>query len=204
MTDYSQNKEQEVILRYFNHQIGVFLSVGENDGTSLSNVRALSELGWSGVAVEPCEVPFRKLQDLYKDNHRVQCINVAIADYNGTATLYESGSHLKQGDTGLLSTLSKKETERWGNTETFVETKVDVVDFTTLLEMCNYTKFDMVSCDAEGLDYTILEQMDLNAMWVKLVVVEFNQKDQKMFEDLIIPQGFKLIHQNYENLIFAK
>jgi len=108
MIDYSQSGEQAIILDYFKHQVGVCLSLGENDGLNLSNVRALIELGWSACLVEPTETAFQKLENLYRDNHRVQCIKVAVGESNGTQTFFESGSHLKKGDTGLLSTLGFK------------------------------------------------------------------------------------------------
>ena len=47
---FSQNQEEDVILKYFEYlPVGTFLSIGENDGQTLSNVRALAEKGWHGV-----------------------------------------------------------------------------------------------------------------------------------------------------------
>jgi len=56
----------------------------------------------------------------------------------------------------------------------------------------------------EGLDYAVLAQMDLANLGVQMVCVEHNNKDQQKFDDLVIPQGYKLVHKNYENLIYAK
>lgn len=44
---YSQGNEEEVILNYFGDFKGVFLSIGENNGIDLSNVRQLAVDGWS-------------------------------------------------------------------------------------------------------------------------------------------------------------
>jgi hypothetical protein len=48
---YSQNKEEEVILNYFNGHVGTFVDLGANDGITFSNTRALAERGWKGVLI---------------------------------------------------------------------------------------------------------------------------------------------------------
>jgi hypothetical protein len=53
MKNYSQNNEQEIILKYFGDFKGHFLDIGAYNGVDLSNTRALLELGWTGVLVEP-------------------------------------------------------------------------------------------------------------------------------------------------------
>lgn len=63
MQDYSQNKEQTIILKYFEGQLGYFLDIGGNDGETLSNTRALAQLGWRGVLVEPAEIAYKKLAE---------------------------------------------------------------------------------------------------------------------------------------------
>jgi len=67
--NYSQSKEQEVILDYFKDHIGTFCSLGENDGITFSNVRALAERGWTGVMIEPDPEAFERLQNRY-DGHK--------------------------------------------------------------------------------------------------------------------------------------
>jgi FkbM family methyltransferase len=204
MKNYSQSSEQDVILEYFGGHTGIFMDIGANDSETLSNTRALALLGWGGLAVEPTKTAFAKLKKIYEKDDFVQCMNVAVADYCGKASFFENGSHLHQGDTGLLSTLRKSETERWKNTEHFTETVVDVIDVKTLLERSFYKTFDFISIDIEGMDYDVLAQLPLEELQTRLVCVEFNQKDKKKFEDLMYPQGFTLLHENYENLIFCK
>ncbi len=55
MKDWSQNGEQQIILNHLKDFKGVgrFLDIGAYNGTDLSNTRALLEMGWSGVLVEP-------------------------------------------------------------------------------------------------------------------------------------------------------
>jgi len=58
MKIYSQNLEQNYILEYFKDRRGTFIDIGANDGLTLSNTRALVELGWRGVFVEPSPMAF--------------------------------------------------------------------------------------------------------------------------------------------------
>jgi len=201
---HRQSNEEEIIANYFNGYIGTCLSTGENNGIILSNVRSLMERGWKGTLVEPSPEAYRQLEELYIDRDDVQCLNVAVADYCGMSTFYDSGTHLNKGDVALLSSLSKSEIVKWKQTTDFTEIRVRVVDFETLLVMTPYKTYDLISIDAEGFDLTILKQMNLGEMEVKMLIVEFNGKDKIIFDSLVLPQGFELMHQNAENLIYTK
>ncbi len=170
---YSQNNEEKVIAQYFAADFtnpGTFLDIGANDGETLSNTRSLALQGWKGLCVEP-GAAFAKLEVLYPKGG-VCIANVAIGTANGKAILHDSGTHLNKGDLSLLSTLEPKEKERWGNTTTWEEKEVIVMDYKSLIEASPYKTFDFISIDAEGLDYDILKQIDLTE--TKCVCIEHN------------------------------
>jgi FkbM family methyltransferase len=202
--NFSQNKEQEIILEYFKNQPeGSFLDIGANDGKTLSNTHALALSGWSGVCVEPMPEAFNKLVLLYENHPFIECHNVAIAKESGIADFYQSGCHLKKGDSGLLSTLEPEEMKRWQGTEEFEKIQVECLswkDFYT-----SGKSFDFISIDAEGLDFFILNQMDLSAMQTKLVCVEWNHNAQlkSAFHSIFKSFGMRQIHMNFENLIYG-
>lgn len=60
---YSQNGEQEAILKIFGESEGRFLDIGAYDGKTFSNTLALIERGWSGVLIEPSPNAFMALAD---------------------------------------------------------------------------------------------------------------------------------------------
>lgn len=202
MKDHSQNGEQQVILDYFADKTGTFLSIGENDGVTLSNVRALALLGWKGVCVEPADEPFEKLQNLY-DGTGVECWKIAIGNKDGIEDFWDMGSHLGSDDTSLLATTKESELLRWKGTVDFRKTQCLVWTFASLLENSSYKKFDFVSIDAEGLDYDILSQMDLRKMGVQMVCVEWNSIDKEKYVNYCGNYGLILVEENFENLIFA-
>lgn len=201
---FSQNREEEFIVNYFGEFKGNFLSIGENDGETLSNVRALALRGWCGVMVEPAPIAFAKLKKLYENNKKgcFYLYECAIADHNGKIILHDSGSLFKTGDTSLVSTIKKEETERFSSVTTYTEVEVKCFKWKTFLNRLYIKKFHFVSIDCEGMDANILDQMDISE--VRCVCVEWNghQELKARFDKKM--EGFKIIYASPENLIFAR
>ncbi len=214
MKDYSQNKEQAQILRYFGYgklphptdaQPGCFLSIGENDGEIFSNVRALAELNWSGVCVEPAPVAYSKLAQLYKREDTIHAVQAAITTQDGPIEFHSSGTHLKQGDTDLLSTTRPEEIARWKKSgEVFTKTTARGITFATLMRETGVTHFDFITIDAEGADYSILSQIDLKAVDCRLLCVEVNARGDAEFTAYAARHGMRLVWSSYENRIYSK
>lgn len=199
---YSQNNESEIISRYFGEGYkGNFLSIGENDGITLSNVYDLTLKGWDGTCVEPSPTAYAKLETLYLGLPHT-LINAAVMDNNIEMTLYDSGEHLGKGDTSLLSTLIPNEKSRWPK-ESFTKVTVKAIDFATMITLSKVKIFDFISIDVEGAEFIILQQMDLKKLGCRMLIVEFNGQHQAEFDAIILPQGYNLVHKNGENLIYT-
>jgi len=199
---HSQNKEEEYILKYFEGKTGTFLSLGENDGTTFSNVRALALLGWSGVCVEPSPRAFQKLKNLYDGNKNIFCYQVAIADHNGKGMLQESGPLCSAADVALVSTFHQSEMDRFKRTVTYEPVEVKTFRWKTFLNRLKFKKFDFISIDCEGNDLCILQQIDLTD--TQCICLEWNSKPElkTAFEKYL--GGFKLIYTSGENLIYGR
>lgn len=234
MKDYSQNGEQLQVLKYFGSQRGTVLDVGANDGVLLSNSRALIELGWSAVLVEPAETAFAKLMEnnlVYgsgktpegfagtpADFHamisgglvvapggRVKLVQAAITTQDGPLEFYSSGTHLRKGDTDLLSTTRPEELARWKKSgEVFTKTTVRGITFDTLMRETGVRHFDFVSIDAEGADLDILRQIDLIAVGCRLLCVEVNARGDAEFTAYAQRHGMRLLAKNFENRIYCR
>lgn len=207
MKSYSQNKEDLIILDYFNSigiKDGVLLELGANNGIDLSNSKLLIDNGWSGVLVEPSSI-FKDLNKLYLSNMNVQCFKVAIGSKDGKMKFYESGAHVPNGkDKALVSTLDAKEMKRWDKVR-FTEYDVDVVSFKTFLSNFTTPKFDFISVDCEGFDKIILKQIDLTALNCKCLIIEHNGDLNliKFYTSYCAKHWLKEIHRNAENILFA-
>lgn len=204
---YAQNGEDLFVFNYFQNKTGNLLDIGANDGKTLSNSRLLIENGWSGHLIEPGSV-YSDLHALYADNPNVHTHNFGIGEEEKVVKFYESGNHVPGGtDHGLVSTVNEAETVRWrlAGVE-FKETEIYIINWPDFYTSIGSPKFDFVSIDVEGLEWSILKQMDLTAIDCSCLCIEFNgHLDLKMqFVNYCSMFGFKLVLQNNENLIFTK
>lgn len=201
----SQNNEAQIVANYFKGRKGTVLDIGANDGQTFSNSYDLIKLGWSGVLIEPGSV-FTQLEQLHKDNKLVTCYRLAIADKEQMLTFYESGAHVKNGkDSGLVSSLKEEETQRWRNTGVqYTERKVQAVPFSWVLKW--HKQFDFITIDAEGFDFAILKQINLDLVGCKCLCIEWNGNHKLSAAYKAYCDTYKLreISRNKENLIFAK
>lgn len=202
---FSQNLEEDVILQYFGNHVGTFCSVGENDGVTFSNVRALALRNWSGVMIEPDPDAFARLQELYKNYKKLYTYQYAIGDHNGVAMLQKSSSLLKNGDTGLVSTFHPSEMERFKSVVSYEPVEVKMFKWKTALNRFKIKKFDFISIDIEGGELTVLPDMDLTD--TKLICLEHNGSPEKKraFLECTSKYGInKIIYESGENVIIAR
>jgi FkbM family methyltransferase len=209
---YSQNKEDIAVLNYFGKDFkGILLDIGANDGITLSNSRLLIENGWDAHLIEPATIPFSKLKELYNDSQNVFVFNIAIGNENKDVDFWESGKHLSEKDSGLLSTASESETKRWKK-EVFEKKTVSMFTFQTFMQMSlllfkKSTSFDFISIDAEGLDLDILKQINLTDLNVKCLCIEHNSNKQVRAEiiEYCLQHGLNnILLENSENIILVK
>ena len=194
---YSQNKEEEIILNHFKNFKGTFLDLGAYDGIDLSNTRALTELGWSGVCIEPNPVIFERLCDNLKAFNKVIEYKFALGTENKTVMMQMNDSY--------YSTVKQSEVDRWRGSFKFESAEVQMLDFKSFLEFSKYKTFYFISIDCEGLDYEILAQINLDEVECKMVCVETNSKETDKYINYISKfEGFKVISVNAENLIMAR
>jgi|SRR5688572_8728635 len=204
---FSQNQEEEIILKYFGDFKGTFLSLGENDGVTLSNVRALALNDWRGVLVEPSPKAFSRLEQNYlelKSKGQFYLYQYAIGEHNGNFDLYESGELLKKGDVGLVSTFNQSEMDRFKSVLNYEPVKVKMFRWKTFLNRLSIKEFDFISIDCEGNDEGILRQMDFESLKAKCLCVEWNSRPElhKAYSEIL--NNFRIIYTSAENLIFVK
>ena len=193
---YSQNKEELYILDFFKDKIGTFLDIGAYDGVTFSNTRQLVLNGWKGVCVEPSKLVFPKLVELYKDSEQVEVVNVAIAQYNGSLSFWDSA--------GAVATSYQEHYDKWKNDQKDFELiEVPCVTFTSFYKSFPY-KYDFINIDAEGLDARILTQIDLNKTATSLICIEYTYESNKIM-DYLDSFGFKnVLYTNGENIVISR
>lgn len=205
MKSYSQNSEDLFVLNYFGDYRGNLLSVGENNGIDFSNAKLLIDVGFSAHLLEPGETCV-DLMYLHEKNDKITVHNFGIGAYNGPIEFYESGAHIPGGtDKGLVSSALIEETVRWEKAGVeFKQTEILLKTFATFYEGIGRPQFDFISIDAEGFDWVILRQIDLDAVGCKCLCIEWNGNPDLSTKFTQYCKGFKLAHINNENLIFCR
>lgn len=199
---YSQGKEEEVILKYFEGKTGTFLDIGSNDGITFSNVRALAERNWVGIFVEPSPKAFERLQANYEGLKGFYFYPFALGSHNGKAFLQESSALIGKDDVALVSTFHPSEMDRFKSVVGYTPVQVQVFRWRTFLNRLPVKTFDFISLDCEGSELEILPDMDLSK--TSLICIEFNGRADLKAEYEKYLDGFKLIYTSSENLIYAR
>lgn len=200
---YGQRKEDKIIAEYFGNFKGTLLSIGENDGIIYSNVLYFIKRGWWGDLIEPSPKAFKRLEELHCFRGGIDCHNIAIMSWSGCVPFYESGSLVNLGDISLVSSIDRRCVYRWPKVK-FNKTEVDALSFKDFMTYkSTHRQYDLISIDTEGMDLLILQQMDLNALGCRCLVVEHGG-DPVPFFKLMEPQGFRIVAYTEENLIFVK
>ena len=108
-------------------------------------------------------------------------------------------------DRGLVSTIDFEETKRWPDVE-FRETAIQIIPFEIAYELMGRETFDFISIDAESMDWQILQQIDLEKVGCRVLIIEWNSKPElfRLFRDYCGKFGMYCTVQNGENLLFVK
>lgn len=199
--NYSQNDEQEAILRYFGRSTGSLLDIGAFDGLTFSNSRALLELGWIGVLVEPD--PWN-VQKLIVNTTKLNCDIICAA----------------VGPEQKLSRICIETTENRGWASTISENLMRpdrilaplpaqvYVPTLTLEDIMRLRErsFQFISIDAEGMDFEILKTMPEKMLTeVELLSIEpMDLTQRKEIFDYLLNLGFYLWHETPENLLMHR
>lgn len=202
---YSQSLEEKFILEYFGDFVGNFISFGENDGITFSNVRALAEKNWRGVMIEPSPKACERLRELYKGHKGFYVYEYAISGHNGKAMLQESGPLIDSRDIALVSTFYESEMKRFRTTVAYTPTEVKTFKWKTFLNRLQIKEFHMISMDIENDELKVLPDMDLSK--TKLICIEHNGSKEKKEQYLYYTSKYgidKIIYESAENLIIVR
>jgi FkbM family methyltransferase len=207
---YSQNNEDQIILDYLNNKnivVGSVLEIGANDGKTLSNSLAFIERGWKAFLIEPNDKAYEALKKMHEGNEKVKTYNFGIATSSGKIKYFESGQLLGTKDHSLVSCIDEAETHRWKGVVNFKESEALFLTWEDFLDNDNLSKevFTFISIDAEGHDWNILRQIDLQKHKCEVLCVEWNGNKamESIFTMYAAESGMKEIHRNAENIIFA-
>ena len=195
---YSQYNEEEYILYYYKGFKGKFLDIGAHNGIDLSNTRALAELGWSGVCVEPNPTVFSNLLKLYEQIHSVSVVNCAV-DIESELKMFSDNYD------GYVSTLNKDHQDFFvkNHGSCYREMYLKTIKIEELFE-CFGFDFNFLSIDVEGMDLEILKTVPFEKLSkLSLLCVEHGHNPSTVL-DALNKYNFKPLVETKGNLILER
>ena len=193
--DFSQSGEQPVILEAL-ERLGLqgshsFLDIGAGDGETFSNTRALADLGWRGVAVEPAAWAFDRLSARCQPTNVIPvcAVVVPMLDTRVVPFAYSRDDHLSSTDPRQLA--------KWRQVK-FENVAIAAVTLDEMLDQ--FGPFDMVSIDAEGLTLDLVRAYRRHPMWdaVQVIVYELEQGEHMPLPD------WRRLARTPNNVIYAR
>lgn len=176
MIDYSQTGEQAAILGAIDQPVNEdphaprrFLDIGAWHATDKSNTRALFELGWHGIVVEPSPGPLKELVKEYGLSDRVAVIGAAITVNGGTVQLQvtDDAVSCRPGSAGALT---------WAKTGGFYgRLWCPSISMADLFNQYG-GNFEVVSIDTEGTSVDLFIEMLRIGVRPRVVVLEHDNR----------------------------
>lgn len=195
LTDYSQDHEQEHILDAVKGiGRGKFLDIGAFHPMELSNTRALYELGWEGVMVEPSPAPMLTLLKEYGNDPRIKLIQAVVVP--------ETEGSLKSMriTDGPYSTVDAANFTKWQFAGGFYGSMfVPVLPVEALLTW--FGSFDFISVDVEGGSRELFERILALKARPKCMSVEYDER-LKEVQASARESGYEQVFVNAVNIIF--
>lgn len=213
-TSFSQTGE-DLIVDFVFKAIGIknpsYIDIGAFDPYEYSNTALFYLNGSVGVTVEPNPSNFHKFTE---NRPRDINLNVGISDNKGEMNYYIF-------DAPTLNTCSKKEAEifqRVGNHRIINTIKVQVDTLQNIIrENCKNVFPDLLSLDAEGADEIVLNAIDYEKNYPKVICLEtisfsdkisFSKKDsaikEKKLTKFLLSKDYIIFADTYINTIFVK
>ncbi len=187
---YSQHREDiflwEFIAKY-NLTDSVYVDIGANHPTDISNTYLLYRKGLKGIVIEPNN----ELIDLFRTFRR-RDIPLAIGCGN-SGTIAEF--HISK--TPVLSSFQSNR-----ETNNYKSLFVPILPLDSVMENMNYTFISLLSIDVEGFNYEVLKGATQTIKRSLLICIEFDTEDDKEKFTELLGSDFELLKTFGCNLVY--
>lgn len=167
-TSFSQCGEDLIVKHIFDQlklNKPTFLDIGAHHPYYLSNTALFYQLGSHGVNIEPDTILFKEFVRNRKGDIN---LNIGISDEDGDSEFYIM-------NVPTLNTFSKEEAMKYQQ-HGYKINKVELLPTKSITnvikEYCNDVFPDFISIDAEGVDELIIDSIDFNVSYPKVICVE--------------------------------
>ena len=199
-TTYSQHAEDKylsVCLNNYDLTDAIYIDIGSNHPTSISNTYLFYRMGLHGVAIEP-NSELTRLHRIFRPNDIILGIGCGN---QSTLGRFEVGkapvlSHFYSNE--IRSQASEKLGFKHWRTE-----YIPILPVDSILTEIKHDWIFFLSVDVEGLDFEVLQGAKQTLKKVLFICVEANNESEaKKIEYFLAEQGFVLKHEIQCNMLF--
>ncbi len=188
---YAQNAEDVILWRALHDiEAGFYIDVGAFDPELDSVTKALYDLGWSGVNIEPAPDCHQKLVE---QRPRDICLNVAISNCAGILTYYQTpGAGLSTLDGALAARYQE-------SGMTVVSQGIPVLTLTDVCRTLVNRTIHFLKIDTEGFELATLQGLDLRSYRPWIILIESISPDTKVasyepWEKVVLDQDYDFVY----------
>ena len=185
------------------------VQIGAMDGINFDDTRGFLDLyNWQALLVEPIPEIFSELISNFKDKKNYIFEQSAICEYDGKVLMLTipvssiEKENLHPGYKGMSAIYPFKNgfgsdyqrdlevKENFG-----VNIEVPCLTFTSLLKKHNIEKFDILICDVEGYDYSVLKQIDFDKYkpaFLRFEYINLTKEEKSNTEKILKAAGYTI------------
>jgi FkbM family methyltransferase len=190
-----------------------YLQVGAFDGISGDPIYPLIERhGLQGILIEPQKDVFERLRANYARFPNFRLVNAAIADHDGSSTLFRTKPGAGPEWLGQIASFNRDvlmwHARKLSNLESLVESEqVRCMTFATLFKEEAIGKVDLLQIDAEGFDAEILRLFDIPLRRPAIVHFEhihLSVEDHEKTVGLLVNQRYRVTASSTDTLAYLQ
>jgi FkbM family methyltransferase len=194
-----------------------FIQIGAHDGCSLDPLNHyIKKHHWRGILVEPQPKVFSRLRKTYENEPQLILENAAIADRDGTATMY---AFKEAPDMPYHATMLASFNRRWLETNSSNEYRGEIEELhvpafciKSLLEKHKVKHVNLLQIDTEGFDFQILRMVAEAGCWPSIIHFEDQGGTEiatqiPAWEQLLAPfiqRGYSFHHYCIDTIAFVQ
>lgn len=191
-----------------------FVQVGAHDGKKWDPIyRSMKNLRWPGIVIEPVLFSFMELCETYRGRDEVIPVQAAITAKDGPIkikTVTPEGRLVlpdwMHGSSSLTDRNvmggNKCTVDSYNRVKRYqIELTVNGITWDTFCKMYNVERCTLLQIDAEGYDYEILRQVDLDALGILIVRWEHHfltGEEQEFLVDKVRSCGFGMVQTSMD------
>jgi len=189
-----------------------FIQIGANDGLANDPLNQfVMRFNWNGILLEPLPEVFEALKKTYASKPHLQLLNAALAEKDGSQTIYtvrmDEGTFKKAHQFSSFKKEAVLSKTSWipDVASRIEERPIACVSFDTLLRHAGQNKVDLLQIDAEGYDYTILKMIDFSRFKPAIINYECGQMSKAQREEIaamLIGQGYRMSQGDLDSIAY--